>query len=356
MNLTTQPDTTGPLSPIDWRALAPMATLVFLSPVLAELLMGVVHLSNLWLLLPEMGVYGLAALLIREVVRRRQGGWGMILLLGFAYAIAEECVILQTSFTPQFFPPAFAANFGWAFGVQWIYLVAMVWYESVYAIVLPIYFTELLFPGQRDRLWLDRRGLAVAAVFFVLSSIGVWWLWRYVGVQKYGPSTYQIPLRNVGLALIAIIALVSATLLLSPHGRPAPRPPRRTWSPWLVGIMAFGHGLAWFVLIALAYLPATLLPGVSPLLPLIIGVIWVALALLVVKRLSAAPGGGDPQRLALIFGASLASMVGGVLTILTASPLDQISKLVFDVIAVILFVYLAWRLRQRKRMLTEQPL
>ena len=40
----------------------------------------------------------------------------------------------------------------------------MLWYESVYAIVLPIYLTELLFPAQRDELWLDRRGLAVATV------------------------------------------------------------------------------------------------------------------------------------------------------------------------------------------------
>ena len=98
-----------------------------------------------------MGVYGVAALIIREVTRRRQRGWGTILLLGMAYALAEECVILQTSLTPQFFPPAFSANFGWAFGVQWIYLTAMLWYQSVYAIVLPIYLTEILFPAQRTK-------------------------------------------------------------------------------------------------------------------------------------------------------------------------------------------------------------
>jgi len=353
MNLITQPEAIGHSALIRWRAAAPIAVLVFLSPVLAELLLGVVRISNVWLLIPEMGVYGFAALIIREVARRRQRGWGTILLLGIAYALAEECVILQTSFTPQFFPPAFSANFGWAFGVQWIYLVAMLWYESVYAIVLPISLTELLFPAQRDELWLNRRGLAVAAVIFVLSSIGVWWLWSHVGLQKYGTSSYQIPPANIGIALVAIVALLISTLLLPSHARARRTATRRTWPPWLVGLMAFAHGLVWFVLIALAYLPATLLPGVSPLLPIGIAVVWVALALLVVRYLSAAQGWQDRRRLALIFGASLASMLGGVLTILAADPIDQIGKFVFDVIAIILFAYLAWRLRQPKPVTTD---
>ena len=97
----------------NWRQTAfPITVLIFLSPVLTELLMGVVHITNLWLLVPEMGVYGIAALIIREVARRWQRGWGTILALGIAFAVAEECVILQTSLTPQFFPPAFTDNFG----------------------------------------------------------------------------------------------------------------------------------------------------------------------------------------------------------------------------------------------------
>ena len=88
-----------------WGNAAPIVVLIFLSPVITELLAGTECLSNIWLLIPEMAVYGFAALLIREVVRRKGRGWGTMLLLGIAFAIAEECVILQTSLTPQFFPP-----------------------------------------------------------------------------------------------------------------------------------------------------------------------------------------------------------------------------------------------------------
>ena len=85
------------------RHMRAVVTLVFLSPVIAEVLYGSTHLTTLFLLIPQMAVYGCAALIIREVVRRRGGGWPSILLLGIAFSIAEECLILQTSLAPLFF-------------------------------------------------------------------------------------------------------------------------------------------------------------------------------------------------------------------------------------------------------------
>src|SRR5262245_36369759 len=83
-------DSTSPANPSAtnfWRAAAPVAMLVFISPVLTELLAGIVTISRLWLLIPEMAVYGGAALMIREVTRRQGRGWGTILLLGVAFAV-----------------------------------------------------------------------------------------------------------------------------------------------------------------------------------------------------------------------------------------------------------------------------
>ena len=326
--------------------LAPVAVLIFLSPVFTELLMGSLQLSKLWLLLPEMGVYGLAALLIREITRRLRRGWGTLLILGIAFAIAEECAILQTSLTPQFFPPASQVNFGWAYGVEWIYLSAMLWYESVYAIVLPVKLVELLFPKRRDDLWLGRRGLAISAKIFILSSVGVWWLWRHLGLLKYGASTYQVPALNIAVAGFASAALVLATLLL-PVSSPTGKLERRGVSAWLVSLLAFVHCLVWFVLIALAYFPASTFPGVSPLIPVGVGLAWVILGLGVVRYLSRARDWGDKQRLGLIVGASLASMAGGVLVVLSAAPIDRLGKLAFDLLAILFYAGLAWRLRRR---------
>jgi len=124
-------------------------------------------------------------------------------------------VILQTSLTPQFFPPDGETNFGWTYGVEWVYLTAMLRYESVYAIVLPVTLTELLFPQSRAVPWLGQRGLKVSATILVLCSAGVWYLRGHFGLQKYGPSRYQVPGAYVGLALIAIVVLVGVLVVLS---------------------------------------------------------------------------------------------------------------------------------------------
>ncbi|MEJ2598861.1 MAG: hypothetical protein P8Z00_11045 [Anaerolineales bacterium] len=339
---------TRPAAGIRWPIVGPIAVLIFLSPVLAELLMGVVHLSNLWLLVPEMSVYGTAALLIREVSRRRGRGWGTLLLLGIAFAIAEECVILQTSLTPQFFPPAFEANFGWAHGVQWIYLTAMLWYESVYAIVLPIYLTEMLFPARRNEPWMSENGLAVTAAIFVLASIGVWQLWSRVGLQRYGPNSYQVPPLYIVTALVAIAVIVGGTLLVKKRRRYSQKADRRAPRPWLVWLLAFGFSLVWFFMIVLAYLPAASLNGMPPLIPIGAGLVWIGIGLLVVRRISSAANWSDRQRLALIFGASVASMLGGTLVVLANSPIDILSKFVFDLIAIVLFIRFAARLHRRE--------
>lgn len=100
---------------------------------------------------------------------------------------------------------------------------------------------------------------------------------------------------------------------------------------------------------ALPYVPASIFHGASPLVPIGVGLIGADLALVVIGYLSSKrKGWQDRHRLALIFGAVLASMVGGTISILAASPVDKIGKLVFDLIAFILFVLLAWRLRKRR--------
>jgi hypothetical protein len=92
--------------------------------------------------------------------RRRGRSWRSVLLLGVALAVAEECVIQQTSLAPRIgIDPA--RVYGRAFGVNWEYFLWALGFESVWAVVLPIALTELLFPDRRDDLWLGPRGLVI---------------------------------------------------------------------------------------------------------------------------------------------------------------------------------------------------
>src|SRR6266705_1486952 len=91
----------GSTSMSSWlRRQAPVRTLVLLPALLIEVLYGATPLDRLSVVVPEVLVYGCGTLIIRTVVRMRGLDWISILVLGIAFAVAEECVILQTSLSP----------------------------------------------------------------------------------------------------------------------------------------------------------------------------------------------------------------------------------------------------------------
>jgi FtsH-binding integral membrane protein len=71
-------------------------------------------------------------------------------------------------------------------------------------------------------------------------------------------------------------------------------------------------------------------------------------AFFLVRYWSWNPGWQDTHRLALVFGALVASMLAGFWVIAGAQPIDFSGKLVLNVIAVLLMAYLARQLRRRK--------
>jgi hypothetical protein len=65
-----------------------IVSLMVISPFIAEVLFGSTHLSMLYLLTPQICIYGGAALIIHTLTRGRNKT--TILILGIAFAIAEE--------------------------------------------------------------------------------------------------------------------------------------------------------------------------------------------------------------------------------------------------------------------------
>src|SRR5580700_11067854 len=105
-------------APSATRYRASIWTLLILAPVIAEVLSGSTRLSILFVLIPEIMVWGGGALLARELVRRWRAGAASLLCLGLALSIAEEFIIQQTSIAPLPFPGA-NADFARFWGVNW---------------------------------------------------------------------------------------------------------------------------------------------------------------------------------------------------------------------------------------------
>ena len=170
-------------------------------------------------------------------------------------------------------------------------------------------------------------------------------------MARYSSAVTISPL-NVILGVVVAVVLVAATLALRRNPQPAAsaaRPGRRrAWWPWALWQIAFIFGLFWWVLVVLAYLPANVASGGSPLVPIIFGAVWGLFAYVTIRWLSGAANWQDRHRLALIFGASVASMLAGTLTVLAGEPIDLLGKLALDLVAIVLFAILTWRLRVRR--------
>jgi hypothetical protein len=152
------------------RRISPAVALAVLSPVIAEVLSGATHLSVIFVIIPEILVWGGGALLIREVARRRKLSGTALLLMGFVLSLAEEIFIQQTSLAPL--PWIKTAIYGRTAGVNWIYLLFQLGYESVWVVVVPVQLVELMYPERRSEHWLRTRGLIITSILFLLGAPG----------------------------------------------------------------------------------------------------------------------------------------------------------------------------------------
>jgi hypothetical protein len=325
-----------------WQRVGPIVILLLLSPVIGEVMSGATRLSYIFALVPEIMVWGCGTLIIRDVVRRWQGGWTSTLLLGFGLSIAEEFIIQQTSIAPLPWLGT-ASAYGRVWGVNWPYFLFMLGYEAVWIVLVPAQITELIFPERRHKAWLRTRGLVVASAVFLLGSFIAWFLWT----QRARPLMFHVPVYQppfltvlIGVSAIAFLA-ASAYLVRQSWRDTSPGIPPR---PWVVATAAFLLGLPWYSLMILVFAPAGELPL---LVPVVMATVWAAAVFFEIRRWSLTSEWRDVHRWALCFGALLVCMVGGFLGASAWSLMDTVAKAVLNVIAVVYMARLAVRIARR---------
>ena len=325
--------------------LAPALALVALAPMIAEVLSGATRLSYIFVLIPEMMVWGCGALLIREVVRRWNGGGTSLLLLGLALSVAEEFIIQQTSLAPLPWlgsTPVYSRQWG----VNWLFFLFMLGYESVWVVVVPVQLTELIFPERRNDLWLKTRGLVISSLIFLFGSYIAWFAWT----QRARPMTFHVPPYHPSPVLIGIGVLTIVVLAIAAYafrGADPKSSDRKAPPAWIVGPAVLVMGFPWYALMALIFAP-TVKHNFSFWLPMAVGVVWAFLVYLVVRYWSSSPGWNDMHRWSAVFAATLVCMIAGFSGSSSWSRMDFIGKIVLNLIAVAGFVMLALKIRRRE--------
>lgn len=213
----------------------PQLTLLVLAPILGELVschqtpLEFINPLNLLILsLP----YGCGALICRELMIRWRGGGLCLILLGIAYGMYEEGVVVYSLFDPQWSELGPLARYGYYAGINWTWAVMTVQFHATVSIGSSVALSHMIHSDRRAQPWLGKRGLALCFAG-LLAWIPVMAVIMAVDMKRPFP-----PLPLYVLACGTVLALVYAARRFA--SCPAPkveRAPARPWSLFLLGLI-----------------------------------------------------------------------------------------------------------------------
>ena len=336
-----------PLSPPRRQRVWPaVLTLFLLAPIVGEVLSGStppLSFINPVTFLLETGLYGSGAIVVRELVRRRGLGWASILLLGAAYGILEEGLVVTSWFNPYWPDLGVLVHYGRLFDVSWVWAFGLTTYHAVVSITIPIILTETLFPHLAARPWLRRRGLILFSIWLALISLFSLLLFGFLEFRKQG---YMHPPLAYFIALALAVACVWLALRMRPSTPSAPST-RNVPRLWQLRLLALATTILFFF--DLWAMP-NLVP--FPLVPIALVIGLVALATWVLRRWARRAGWGAQHRLALAFGVITFFVLLSPLTeffVLPHTGKNPAGLIVVECLFLLGLILLSWRIRPRQK-------
>ena len=318
----------------NYSNIKPILSLFILSPLIAELLFGSTPASRSFQLIFETFFYGSGVLLIREIVRRRSLGWISIILLGIAFGIVEECILLQSAFNPNFLGNDL--SYGRALGVNWVWAEYIIGYHAIWSITIPILITELIFPSKSTQPWLSTTGISITSLIYLLSCVAFYSTF----IKITGFTTSFVHYSIAGLFALSLI-LLSLLLPNKISFKSLPKAP----SFVVIGIVAFAASAAWLGFFSLLFKQGA---GLSPWMVELSGLLIVIILYILVSGWVKHDWNNN-HRFSLAFGGLMASMLFGLITLAGAgNQLDIICQVVFILIATGLLFLLKMRLLKSK--------
>lgn len=316
--------------------LAPAITLMFFAPLVAEILPGATRFSAIFVFPIEVCVWGGGALLIRYAVRRRQLSWVSMLLLALALAVAEECIIQQTSLAPLVIRLK-GETYARAWGINYVYLLWALIYESVFVVIVPIHLVELLYPSRRERPWISKGGLWVVIPLFLLGSLLAWFSWTRIARPKiFRLPIYTPPASQVILAVVVIFTLIAAALKKKPT-------PSQPLSPPAVIVLMLGAAIWSILLFGLVLLGFGIAPQFPPAAAIVGGTLLAIAGPLTIPRWKSHRRWQPLHIFALVLGILLGSMAISFIGFIGSAGPDLYFKIILDGIAVILLAIWAFK-------------
>jgi hypothetical protein len=325
------------------KNIPPALMLIFLAPLVTEILPGATRFSSIFVFPIQIMVWGGGALLIRYVIRRRQLGWKSMLLLALALSLAEEFLIQQTSIAPMVIHLK-GVTYARAGGINYVYLLWALIYESVSVVILPVYLTELIFPNRKKDPWISRGGVILFSALFLLGSFAAWFTWTQIARVKVFHVSAYIPSFPLVAAAIVVIALLIFMATKKSGKKSLPIKKMNLPAKWLLMI----SGGIWSVLLfGLVLLGFGILPPFPPIIAVLVALGLAAAAIYFLPRWTNRICWKQTHTFSVIFGVMLGSMLVSFIGFIGALPKDLYFKIIVDAIAIILLIRLGLKINKR---------
>ncbi len=325
------------------KSVAPAITLIFLAPLITEILPGATRFSSIFVFPIQVIVWGGGALLIRYVIRRRQLGWKSMLLLALVLSLAEEFLIQQTSIAPLVIHLK-GVTYARAGGINYVYLLWALIYESVSVVILPIYLTELIFPNRKKDVWIRKGGVILFSALFLLGSFAAWFTWTQIARVK----VFHVPAYTPSFPLLVAAIIVIAFLVFMATKKSIKKAlPSKEMNPpaaWLLMVL----GGVWSVLLfGLVLLGFGILPAFPPIIAALIALGLATEAIYFLPRWANNTQWDAMHTFSIIFGVMIGSILITFVGFIGALPKDLYFKIIIDAIAILLLIRLGLKINRQ---------
>jgi hypothetical protein len=206
-------------------------------------------------------LYGGGAVICRELKIRWKKGMVSLLLLGAAYAVLEEGLMVASFQNPLWMDLGILGVFGRWIGLNWVWAVELIFYHSIISITVPVLIVELAYIGKEEEPWLSDLWFKIVLGLFLLDVI--------IGLFLFSSFTgFWPPLPQYLLfMLVTVVYVIIAHKLPSDFGRRGLLKMRRPLYYFvLTTIVAFSCGFTFWIL------PNVLDFPVAPLGVILIGI------------------------------------------------------------------------------------
>jgi len=191
----------------------PALTLFVIAPTIGELLSGSsppLEFFNPIAFLLLASLYGSGAIVMRELKIRWKKDFRSLLLLGAAYGILEEGLMVKSLFDPDWMDLGILGSFGRLLDVNWVWAEMLTIYHAVFSIAIPIVLVELANPTRKNDSWIGKKLFASLTIILALVTF----IGFYFGLTPY---TYYPPAPQYLSAIAAMSLFIYVAYKLPPR-------------------------------------------------------------------------------------------------------------------------------------------